>query len=146
MAIYRIPLTQACTAEVLGRVAYRLVVRDWRNAKDYPSSEGISAWLRERTSTLPAFGFGGLKLWMWRFADAVDGGLTVASYLSLAIAESRAGRALTVRRALSPDYKANRNPTPRVTNRGGQTRGVWDDPLNNATLPDDLLRRHDDAD
>lgn len=139
-----IHIYDATGREVLLRVAYRLLARYLRSNKPGNSAQSVNC-IRLAASQLSAGGFPQLALRLLGLHAAIEAGLTSRQYLHQEIRSYRIG-ALHERRRLLPDYKANRNPTPRVTNRGGQHRDVWADPLNNATLPDDLARGYYDGD
>jgi len=138
VGIFRIPLTEACTLEVTTRVAYQVVVREWRKRSAQPASGTAALWLADVARLYDWNGWRTVANHLSSFSLAVGYGMPIASFLSIAVSEARQGRIVDVRRAVYPDYKSQRRATPRVTNRGGQKESLWSEPRNNATIPDDL--------
>lgn len=145
MSIFRIPLHNARVREVLARVAYRVLERRLRSASSQEVYQLIQPGLDGIAGELLIEGFGVLCPWINSYTLALRSRQQPRYQLAAYCDEYRRG-ALEERRRLHPGYKQGRwSSTPRVTNRGGQTYDCWKDPLNNATLPDDLARSGEDG-
>lgn len=122
------------------RVAHAVVRLALRKQSDGPLKGAVAVFLAGLAHWLARGGFGGPAMALGAFSAVAQHGGSVQGYFTTALALARRGRALTARRYLYPEYKSGRYTTPRVTNRGGRQHSIWDDPANNATLPDDLGR------
>src|SRR5258707_15616517 len=107
-------LRNASFSEVLGRVAYRLIERDYRC---YPSlytepSRGMGGLSR----LLDGRGWAALATWVRAYAAQWNEYRTVGMIRSGIINRARCGQSW--RHVAYAEYKASRGDDPRVTNRG----------------------------
>ena len=136
MLLKKRPLPEVTMREVYLRVAYQCLVLELRRAPPGGGTTPVN-WASSVAFYLAHDGFDLIARRVSAIAAAIEDGVPSHQYVAQECVEYRRG-ALVERRRLLPSYKASRNLTPRVTNRGGQARDVWRDPANNATLSDDL--------
>jgi len=117
-------LREAAFTEVLARVSFRLIVRDYRA---YPErwKEPFEA-MRMVAYHLEEEGFSAMAFWVRAYAVQWSDITPITFVREGMIWRARCGE--TYRRVAYPEYKANRRADPRVTNRGvspsrRQTRG-----------------------
>lgn len=113
-AVNEVLLSDASMSEVLARVAYRLIVRDYSY---YPQEyEDPKSGMAGLARALSVAGFSALSLWVRSFCIQWSP-LTPVSFCRRGyIMRARAG--FTWRAVAYPAYKAHRADDPRVTNRG----------------------------
>jgi len=103
------------------RVARHLANYSRRELGDYLLSPGT--WARRAAATLPLDYPGFLRFALHSLAVYLDCGMSSTVWLSNVLEASHFGHSF--RRCYFFDYKENRSPYPRVTNRGVQT---WSSP------------------
>jgi len=102
---------------ICARVAQRLAFLEWRNHLPHmerPSDAPV--WVNRK---LPGDGFAMLRLALHSLAVYLDFGMNSVEWLNCVLEAAHFGGSF--RRCFFFDYKDNRRPYPRVTNRGVQT-------------------------
>lgn len=113
----RPPLHEQPDSTILARVAIQLVRQDFRRpiSRNLPPSEIVYSVSRN----LPKDGFGQMRFALHSLAAHLSAGVTSNQWLT-GVAD-RALQGGVFRWHFFAQYKGNRNPYPRVTNRGVQT-------------------------
>lgn len=110
-----VPFVDAGMSEVLARVFYRWVEREWRRWGKLSGLQG-QAFVVQLERDLPGSYFGMLRTHARALSFDMSRGLKAVEWRDAVILRSRAGKQW--RQCLMPIYKANRGGYPRVTNRG----------------------------
>ena len=116
--MHSIPFSDASLSEVLTRVAFRMIERDYRRN---PSHYGIPEQGIYRMRMTYLYGkFDVLDTWCLAYQCYVSKGMRLKLIKSMHIERSRFG--LPWRSSIYFDYKASRRHDPRITNRGVTVR------------------------
>jgi len=102
---------------ICARVAQRLAFLEWRNHlphMEHPSDAPV--WAARK---LPGDGFAMLRFALHSLSVYVEFGMNSVTWLESVLEAAHFGNSF--RRCFFFDYKENRRPYPRVTNRGVQT-------------------------
>jgi hypothetical protein len=109
-----IPLSDATMSEVLARVTYRVIQRDYHQwAEEYHPPEKGMVYLSKRLDYL---GFGVLATWVLAYVREWSPLQPVGFIREAMCFRARSG--LSWRAVAYPQYKSQRRDDPRVTNRG----------------------------
>lgn len=104
--------------ELCSRVAIQLVRLSYHHQRPAPLVPSV--FTRDVAASLPPDGFPMLKLALHSLASYLMLGWLSTDWLAVVVRLAREGHVF--RRCWFFEYKANRRPTPRVTNRGGHSR------------------------
>jgi len=113
----RPPLHEQPDSAILARVAIRVAMRKWREMGS--PSENAAETIYLSSASLPKDGFGQLRFALHSLAAHNSAGIDARQWLEGVV--FRASQGGVFRWHFFAGYKGNRNPYPRVTNRGVQT-------------------------